>query len=202
MGELVEIGGVSGAVNSSLALGLFDGESSRRYLEALSAYTRRRIIQMAEAKIDSIEYVPAALALRQRPAVPGVRSTFGTATELLNSIRLMFSRLGNHRCPNGHLLSPSVNVAAMRPLVCSVCGAVFDGLSAESFSFNGQGACHPCGGTGIVQAVDETTLVPDESLSIDDGAVAPWNAAMWALMTNVCRAMRARTDVPFSEFSE
>jgi len=157
---------------------------------------------MAEAKIDSIEYVPAALALRQRPAVPGVRSTFGTATELLNSIRLMFIRLGNHRCPNGHLLSPSVNVAAMRPLVCSVCGAVFDGLSAESFSFNGQGACHTCGGTGIVQAVDETTLVPDESLSIDEGAVAPWNSLMWSLMTNVCRAMGVRTDVPFSELTE
>ena len=202
LGKLVGITGVSGSGKSSLALGVLYAEGSRRYLEALSAYTRRRIIQMAEAKIDSIEYVPAALALRQRPAVPGVRSTFGTATELLNSIRLMFSRLGNHRCPNGHLLSPSVNVAAMRPLVCSVCGAVFDGLSAESFSFNGQGACHTCGGTGIVQAVDETTLVPDESLSIDEGAVAPWNSLMWSLMTNVCRAMGVRTDVPFSELTE
>ncbi|BDF69699.1 excinuclease ABC subunit A [Oscillospiraceae bacterium] len=202
LGKLVGIAGVSGSGKSSLALGVLYAEGSRRYLEALSAYTRRRMTQAAEAKLDSIEYVPAALALHQRPAVPGVRSTFGTSTELLNPLRLMFSRLGSHQCPNGHLLPPSINVAVGKPLVCPTCGASFDGPSAESFSFNSQGACTTCGGTGVVRTVDEAALVPDESLSIDGGAVAPWNSLMWSLMTDVCRAMGVRTDVPFSELTE
>ena len=202
LGKLVGIAGVSGSGKSSLALGVLYAEGSRRYLEALSAYTRRRMTQAAEAKIDSIEYIPAALALHQRPAVPGVRSTFGTSTELLNPLRLMFSRLGSHRCPNGHVLPPSVHVAVGKPLQCPVCAATFEGPSAESFSFNSQGACITCGGTGVVRAVDESTLVPDESLSIDDGAVAPWNSLMWSLMTDVCRAMGVRTDVPFSDLTE
>lgn len=195
---LVGIAGVSGSGKSSLALGVLYAEGSRRYLEALSAYTRRRLTQAAEAKLESIDHVPAALALHQRPAVPGIRSTFGTATELLNSLRLMYSRLGSHRCPNGHYLPPSPDTAAMRPLVCPVCGAEFEGPAAESFSFNSDGACRTCGGTGVVHQVDESTLVPDESLTIDEGAVAPWNSLMWSLMTDVCRAMGVRTDVPFS----
>lgn len=202
LGKLVGIAGVSGSGKSSLALGVLYAEGSRRYLEALSTYTRRRMTQAAEARIDSIEYVPAALALHQRPAVPGVRSTFGTSTELLNSLRLMFSRLGSHRCPNGHLLQPTVNTAIGKPLHCPECGAAFDGPSAESFSFNSQGACKNCGGTGIVRTVNEAVLVPDESISIDDGAVAPWNSLMWSLMTEVCRAMEVRTDVPFSELTK
>ena len=202
LGKLVGVAGVSGSGKSSLALGVLYAEGSRRYLEALSAYTRRRMTQAAEAKIDSIEYIPAALALHQRPVVSGVRSTFGTSTELLNPLRLMFSRLGSHRCPNGHMLPPSLNVAAERPLQCPTCGARFDGPSAESFSFNSQGACRTCSGTGVVRAVDETTLVPDETLSIDEGAVAPWNSLMWSLMTDVCREMGVRTDVPFSELTE
>ena len=202
LGKLVGIAGVSGSGKSSLALGVLYAEGSRRYLEALSTYTRRRMTQAAEARIDSIEYVPAALALHQRPAVPGVRSTFGTSTELLNSLRLMFSRLGSHRCPNGHLLQPTVNTAIGKPLRCPECGAAFDGPSAESFSFNSQGACKNCGGTGIVRTVNEAVLVPDESISIDDGAVAPWNSLMWSLMTDVCRAMGVRTDVPFSELTK
>lgn len=202
LGKLVGIAGVSGSGKSSLALGVLYAEGSRRYLEALSTYTRRRMTQAAEARIDSIEYVPAALALHQRPAVPGVRSTFGTSTERLNSLRLMFSRLGSHRCPNGHLLQPTVNTAIGKPLHCPECGAAFDGPSAESFSFNSQGACKNCGGTGIVRTVNEAVLVPDESISIDDGAVAPWNSLMWSLMTDVCRAMGVRTDVPFSELTK
>ena len=202
LGKLVGIAGVSGSGKSSLALGVLYAEGSRRYLEALSTYTRRRMTQAAEARIDSIEYVPAALALHQRPAVPGVRSNFGTSTELLNSLRLMFSRLGSHRCPNGHLLQPTVNTAIGKPLHCPECGAAFDGPSAESFSFNSQGACKNCGGTGIVRTVNEAVLVPDESISIDDGAVAPWNSLMWSLMTDVCRAMGVRTDVPFSELTK
>ena len=201
LGKLVGIAGVSGSGKSSLALGILYAEGSRRYLEALSAYTRRRLVQAAEANIDSIESIPAALALHQRPAVPGIRSTFGTSTELLNPLRLMFSRLGSHCCPNGHRVLPSLNVAAGRPLVCPVCGVSFDGPSAESFSFNSEGACKRCGGTGVVRTVDESTLVPDESLTIDEGAVAPWNSLMWSLMTDVCREMGVRTDVPFSQLT-
>ena len=201
LGKLVGIAGVSGSGKSSLALGILYAEGSRRYLEALSAYTRRRLVQAAEANIDSIESIPAALALHQRPAVPGIRSTFGTSTELLNPLRLMFSRLGSHCCPNGHRVPPSLNVAAGRTLVCPTCGVSFDGPSAESFSFNSEGACKRCGGTGVVRTVDESTLVPDESLTIDEGAVAPWNSLMWSLMTDVCREMGVRTDVPFSQLT-
>lgn len=197
LGKLVGIAGVSGSGKSSLALGVLYAEGSRRYLESLSTYTRRRMTFAAEAKLDHIDYVPAALALRQRPAVPGIRSTFGTSTELLNTLRLMFSRLGSHRCPNGHYHPPTADVARDKALVCPVCGVSFMPPAAESLAFNSDGACRTCGGTGIVRTVDESTLVPDESLSIDEGAVAPWNSLMWSLMTDVCRAMGVRTDVPF-----
>lgn len=201
LGKLVGIAGVSGSGKSSLALGVLYSEGSRRYLEALSTYTRRRMTQASEADVDEVEFIPAALALHQRPAVPGVRSTFGTSTELLNSLRLMFSRLGSHLCPNGHRLQPSPNVALMLPLVCPVCHASFDGPSAESFAFNSEGACPACGGTGTMVAVDESTLVPDENLTIDQGAVAPWNSLMWTLMVDVCRAMGVRTDIPFKDLT-
>ena len=197
LNEIVGIAGVSGSGKSSLALGVLYAEGSRRYLESLSTYTRRRMTGAARADVDEILYVPAALALHQRPAVPGIRSTFGTGTELLNSLRLMYSRLAEHRCPNGHYLAPSLAVAAGQQLVCPVCGAVFSAPSAEELAFNSQGACKTCGGTGIVQTVDEATLVPDESLTIEEGAVAPWNSLMWSLMVDVCRAMGVRTDVPF-----
>ena len=200
--KIVGIAGVSGSGKSSLALGVLYAEGSRRYLEALSTYTRRRMTQAAKAQVDEVLYIPAALALHQRPGVPGIRSTFGTGTELLNSLRLLFSRLASHRCPNGHYLSPTLEVAAGRPLTCPVCGAVFYAPSAEELAFNSQGACRTCDGTGIVRTVDPTTLVPDESLSIDEGAVASWNSLMWSLMTDVCRAMGVRTDVPFRELNE
>ena len=200
--KIVGIAGVSGSGKSSLALGVLYAEGSRRYLEALSTYTRRRMTQAAKAQVDEVLYIPAALALHQRPGVPGIRSTFGTGTELLNSLRLLFSRLASHRCSNGHYLSPTLEVAAGRPLTCPVCGAVFYAPSAEELAFNSQGACRTCDGTGIVWTVDPTTLVPDESLSINEGAVAPWNSLMWSLMTDVCRAMGVRTDVPFRELSE
>lgn len=202
LGRMTAIAGVSGSGKSSLALGVLYAEGSRRYLEALSAYTRRRMTQAAEAKIDGIENIPAALALHQRPAIPGVRSTFGTSTELTNSLRLMYSRLGSHLCPNGHYIEPTVNAAIDKPLSCPVCGAVFEAPSAEDFSFNSSGACPTCGGTGLIRTVDESTLVPDASLTIDQGAVAPWNSLMWSLMTDVCRAMGVRTDVPFSELTD
>ena len=202
LNRIVGIAGVSGSGKSSLALGVLYAEGSRRYLEALSTYTRRRMTQAAKAQVDEILHVPAALALHQRPAVPGIRSTFGTGTELLNSLRLMFSRLSSHRCPNGHDVGPTLAVAAGQELVCPRCGVRFYAPSAEELSFNSQGACPDCGGTGIVRTVDRSTLIPDDSLTIDEGAVAPWNSLMWSLMTDVCRAMGVRTDVPFRELTD
>lgn len=199
--KIVGIAGVSGSGKSSLALGILYAEGSRRYLESLSTYTRRRMKQAEKAQVDEVLYVPAALALRQRPGVPGIRSTFGTGTELLNSLRLMFSRLANHRCPNGHYAAPSLNVAAGLELVCPVCGEHFFAPSAEELAFNSQGACKKCDGTGIVRIVDESTLVPDENLTIDEGAVAPWQTLMWSLMKDIAREMGVRTDVPFKDLT-
>ena len=201
LGKIVAVAGVSGSGKSSLALGVLYAEGSRRYLESLSTYTRRRMTQAARADVDQVLYVPAALALHQRPGVPGIRSTFGTGTELLNALRLMFSRLSSHICPNGHYCPPSMNVAAEREIVCPTCSARFFGPGAEELAFNSQGACKACGGTGTVRTVDESTLIPDESLTIDDGAVAPWNSLMWSLMTDVCRAMGVRTNVPYRELT-
>ncbi len=203
LGGIVGIAGVSGSGKSSLALGVLYAEGSRRYLESLSTYTRRRMTQAARADVDEVLYVPAALALHQRPSVPGIRSTFGTGTELLNSLRLMFSRLSSHRCPNGHYVEPSINVAAMDgELVCPECGEHFFAPGAEDLAFNSAGVCKHCGGTGMVRTVDRSTLIPDKSKTIDEGAVAPWNSLMWSLMTDVCREMGVRTDIPFCELSD
>ncbi len=201
LGKIVGIAGVSGSGKSSLALGVLYAEGSRRYLEALSTYTRRRMTQASKASVDEVLYVPAALALHQRPGVPGIRSTFGTGTELLNRLRLMYSRLASHRCPNGHDVKPSLAVAAGRELICPACGAHFYAPSAEELAFNSQGACQKCGGTGSVRTVNVASLVPDDTLSIDEGAVAPWNSLMWSLMTDVCREMGVRTEVPFRDLT-
>ena len=202
LGRIVGVAGVSGSGKSSLALGVLYAEGSRRYLDALSTYTRRRMTQAAKASVDEVLYVPAALALHQRPAVPGIRSTFGTGTELLNSLRLMYSRLSSYQCSCGHWLEPSLAVAAEKPLVCPVCGAAVRVLSAEEFAFNSQGACPTCSGTGTVMTVDKSTLVPDESLTIDEGAVAPWKSLMWSLMIDICREMGVRTNVPFRDLTD
>jgi excinuclease ABC subunit A len=201
LNKIVGIAGVSGSGKSSLALGTLYSEGSRRYLEALSTYTRRRMTQASRSEVDDIRYVPASLALHQRPGVPGIRSTFGTSTELLNSIRLMFSRLANHRCPNGHYLEPSINFAAMIEIRCPICGAEVRPPSAEELAFNSAGACRSCGGTGVVHEVDETTLI-DESKTIDDGAVLPWQTLMWSLMKDIARDMGVRTDVPYRELTD
>jgi excinuclease ABC subunit A len=202
LNKVVGIAGVSGSGKSTLALGILYAEGSRRYLEALSTYTRRRMTQAARAEVDEVRYVPAALALHQRPSVPGIRSTFGTSTELLNSLRLMFSRLANHRCPNGHYLEPSIDFAAMIDIYCPVCGAKVTPPSAEELAFNSSGACRNCDGTGVAYEVDETTLVPDETKTIDEGAVAPWQTLMWSLMKDIARDMGVRTDVPFRDLTE
>lgn len=199
--RIVGIAGVSGSGKSSLALGVLYAEGSRRYLEALSTYTRRRMTQAEKACVDEVRYIPAALALHQRPGVPGMRSTFGTSTELLNIVRLMFSRLASHRCPNGHYAPPTRKVAAEQEIVCPTCGAHFYAPGAEELAFNSGGACETCGGTGIVRVVDESTLVPDDSLSIDEGAVLPWQTLMWSLMKEIAQKLGVRTDVPFRELT-
>ena len=201
LGKIVGIAGVSGSGKSSLALGVLYAEGSRRYLESLSTYTRRRMTQASRALADDVRYVPAALALHQRPGVPGIRSTFGTMSELLNSLRLMFSRLASHRCPNGHYLEPTLDVAAEQPIYCPVCGERVYAPGAEQLAFNSEGACRCCGGTGVVRTVDESTLVPDDSLTIDEGAVAPWGYLMWSLMKDIAREMGVRTDVPFKDLT-
>lgn len=201
LGKIVGIAGVSGSGKSSLALGVLYAEGSRRYLESLSTYTRRRMTQASRAAVDDVLYVPASLALHQRPTVPGIRSTFGTGTELLNSLRLMFSRLASHRCPNGHYTPPSLAVAAGQEIVCPECGESFFAPGAEELAFNSQGACRRCGGTGTVRSVDESTIVPDESLTIDEGAVAPWQTLMWSLMKDIARELGVRTDVPFKDLT-
>ena len=202
LNKIVAISGVSGSGKSSLALGVLYAEGSRRYLEALSTYTRRRISQGEKAKVDSILHVPSALALHQRPNVPSIRSTFGTATELLNSVRLLFSRCGNYICPNGHILPASANVARDEMLECPICHEKFYGLSAEEYAFNSSGACPKCGGIGTIETVNMDSLIPNKDLTIDEGAVAPWNSLMWSLMTDVCRAMGVRTDVPFKDLTK
>ena len=200
--QIVGIAGVSGSGKSSLALGVLYAEGSRRYLESLSTYTRRRMTGATKAQVDEVRYVPAALALHQRPGIPGIRSTFGTGTELLNSLRLMYSRLASHRCPNGHYVSPTLKVAAEQEIICPVCGEKVHAPSAEELAFNSQGACPKCSGTGSVRTVDLDSLVPDDSISIDEGAVAPWNSLMWSLMTDVCREMGVRTDIPFRDLTD
>lgn len=202
LNKIVGIAGVSGSGKSSLALGVLYSEGSRRYLEALSTYTRRRMTQAEKALVDEVLYVPAALALHQRPTISGVRSTFGTGTELLNSLRLMFSRLASHRCPNGHYVEPTLAVAAEHEIICPICKSHFYAPSAEELAFNSQGACKTCGGTGIVRTVDKSKLVPDENLTIDEGAVAPWGTLMWSLMTDVCREMEVRTNIPFKDLTD
>ena len=201
LNKIVGIAGVSGSGKSSLALGVLYAEGSRRYLESLSTYTRRRMTQAERAEVDDVRYVPASLALHQRPTVPGIRSTFGTMTELLNSLRLMFSRLANHRCPNGHYVKPSFAVAAMQEITCPECHEHFYGPGAEDLAFNSRGACPTCGGIGTVRTVDESKLVPDENLTIDEGAVVVWGTLMWSLMKDVCREMGVRTDVPFKDLT-
>lgn len=202
LNQIVGISGVSGSGKSSLALGVLYAEGSRRYLQSLSTYTRRRMTTASQAQVDEILYVPAALALHQRPAVPGMRSTFGTGTELLNNLRLMFSRLASHRCPNGHYVKPTLNVASEQEIICPVCHEKVHAPSAEELSFNSQGACPTCQGTGIVHTVDIDTLVPDETKTIDEGAVVVWGRLMWSLMVDVCREMGVRTDVPFKDLTK
>ncbi|WP_243723241.1 excinuclease ABC subunit UvrA [Actinomadura sp. 7K507] len=200
--SLVGIAGVSGSGKSSLALGVLYAEGSRRYIEALSTYTRRRMAQAPRAAVDSVEHVPAALALRQRPGVPGVRSTFGTSSELVNVLRLMFSRLASHVCPNGHHVPPTIDVAAEVAFACPVCGEQVRPPGAEDLSFNSTGACPRCQGIGVVRTVDDATLVPDPSKTLEGGAVVPWRMFGFNVQPDIAREFGVRTDVPWSELTD
>ena len=202
LGKIVAISGVSGSGKSSLALGVLYSEGSRRYLDALSTYTRRRISQVEKAKVDLIQYVPAALALNQRPNIPNIRSTFGTSTELLNSIRLLYSRCGSYFCPNGHLQEATLNVARELPLKCPQCGEEFYGLGAEEYAFNSDGACPSCSGTGIVRDVDSTKLVSDETKTLEEGAIDAWNQFGISWMYHVAGELGVRLDVPFKDLTD
>ncbi|WP_405314656.1 excinuclease ABC subunit UvrA [Methanobrevibacter sp.] len=202
LGKIVAISGVSGSGKSSLALGVLYSEGSRRYLDALSTYTRRRISQSQKAQVDLIQYVPAALALHQRPNVPNIRSTFGTSTELLNSLRLLYSRCGNYFCPNGHMQEATLNVARELPIICPECGEEFYGLGAEEYAFNSDGACSTCSGTGFVRDIDSAMLVPDETKTLEGGAVAAWNQFGISWMYHVAGELGVRIDVPFSDLTD
>lgn len=200
--SVVGIAGVSGSGKSSLAMGVLYAEGSRRYVEALSTYTRRRMSQAPRADVDEVRHVPAALALRQRPGVPGVRSTFGTSTELLNVLRLMFSRLASHACPNGHRIAPTIDVAAEVPIACPVCGEQVHAPGAEDLAFNSEGACPRCEGIGVVRTVDDSALVPDPTLSLDKGAVVPWRMFGFNVQPDIAREFGVRTDVPWQDLED
>ena len=207
--KFVAISGLSGSGKSSLAMGILYEEGSRRYLDALSTYMRRRIKQGAQADVTSVKHIPSALALRQRPSVPNERATVGTTTETFNVLRLIFSRLGSPVCPNGHRVAPSLAIAEamsksgeeMGRITCTTCGVKFYVPSAEEFSFNSDGACSECGGTGKVRQLDENKLIADENLSIEDGAVASWSLPGRNFMPSVAQHAGVRIDIPFKDLT-
>lgn len=207
--QFVAISGLSGSGKSSLAMGILYEEGSRRYLEALSTYTRRRLKTGNKANVESVKHIPSALALRQRPAIPSERATVGTMSELLNVIRLVFSRLGRPVCPNGHAFGPDLKVAQamsksgeeMGLLTCPTCGVEFYAYGAEDFAFNSTGACETCQGTGNVRQLDESKLIADEELSLADGAVASWRLPGRNFMPSVAEQAGVRINVPFKELT-
>ena len=207
--QFVAISGLSGSGKSSLAMGILYEEGLRRYLEALSTYTRRRLKTGNKANVESVKHIPSALALRQRPAIPSERATVGTMSELLNVIRLVFSRLGRPVCPNGHAFGPNLKVAQamsksgedMGLLTCPTCGVEFYAYGAEDFAFNSTGACETCQGTGNVRQLDESKLIADEKLSLADGAVASWRLPGCNFMPSVAEQAGVRINVPFKELT-
>ena len=207
--KFVAISGLSGSGKSSLAMGILYSEGARRYLDSLAAYTRRRISQVGRAQVDEVKHIPSALALRQRPAVPGVRSTVGTVTEIFNIIRLIFSRLGSPVCPNGHRVPPTIKIAeamdltgeAMGRLTCPTCGVQFYAFSAEDFAFNSDGACQKCQGLGTVEQIDDSKIIADENLSLEKGAVATWQIPGRNWMWRIARELGVRTDIPYKKLN-
>jgi excinuclease ABC subunit A len=196
----VAVVGVSGSGKTSLAIGTLYAEGMQRYLSGLSTYSRRRLTQAQRPDVDRIDHLPPALALRQKPPVPGPRSTVGTMSEVLNVLRLIMSRLGSHLCPNGHRVGPSI-AAFAEEMVCPVCGAHFEHPGAESFAFNSDGACPACQGLGMRSEVDEATLVPDPDKAIEEGAVLPWNSGGRRLSMYAAGELGVRLDVPYKSAS-
>jgi excinuclease ABC subunit A len=197
----VAVVGVSGSGKTSLAIGTLYAEGMHRFLEGLSTYSRRRLAQAQRPEVDRIDHLPPALALRQRPPVPGPRSTVGTMSEVLNVLRLLVSRLGSHRCPNGHRVAPSIATQGME-ITCPQCGAHFEHPGAESFAFNSYGACPACAGLGVRPEVDVAALVPDPDTTIEDGAVLPWNAGARRLYQYAARELGVRLDVPWRSLTD
>ncbi len=197
----VAVVGVSGSGKTSLAIGTLYAEGMHRFLDGLSTYSRRRLSQAQRPDVDRIDHLPPALALRQRPPIPGPRSTVGTMSEVLNVLRLTMSRLGSHLCPNGHRVGPSV-AAFEEEIVCPVCGVRFEHPSAESFAFNSYGACPACQGLGVRSEVDAATLVPDPDKTIADGAVLPWNTGGRRLSMYAAGELGVRLDVPYRSLTD
>lgn len=210
LNKFVAISGLSGSGKSSLAMGILYSEGARRYLDALATYTRRRISQVGRADVKSVKHIPSALALRQRPSVPGIRSTVGTMTEIFNVLRLIFSRLGSPKCPNGHQVPPTIEIAEamdktgaeMGMITCPICGVHFQAFGAEDFAFNSDGACPECEGLGVTKQLDPTKLIDDPNKTIEDGAVASWRVPGRNFMPSVARAAGIRIDVPFKDLSD
>jgi excinuclease ABC subunit A len=197
----VAVVGVSGSGKTSLAIGTLYAEGMHRFLEGLSTYSRRRLAQAQRPDVDRIDYLPPALALRQRPPIPGPRSTVGTMSEVLNVLRLMMSRLGSHLCPNGHRVDPSIDTQGTE-IICPVCGAHFVHPSAESFSFNSYGACPACQGLGVRSEVDVSTLVGDPDKTIEEGAVLPWNSGGRRLSMYAAAEQGVRLNVPYRSLTK
>ena len=151
-GTLVAVTGVSGSGKSSLAFGTIHGEGQRRYLESVAPFARRLIGSAVDPQVGSVEGLPPTVALEQSTSGGGARSTVGTVSALSNSIRLLYSRSGDN--PKG--------------------------LYSDSFSPNTpEGMCPTCQGTGVVHEPTEESMVPDPTLSIEDGAIQAWPGA-WA----------------------
>ncbi len=207
--QFVAISGLSGSGKSSLAMGILYSEGARRYLDSLATYTRRRISQVGRADVDSVKHIPSALALRQRPTVPGARSTVGTMTEIFNVLRLMYSRLGSPKCPNGHQVPPTIKIAEamdvmgdqMGIITCPTCGVKFRAFGAEDFAFNSDGACPKCEGLGITKQLDPNQLIGDQTKTIRDGAVAAWRIPGRNFMPIVAQAAGVRIDVPYNQLT-
>lgn len=209
--KFVAISGPSGSGKSSLAMGILYAEGSRRYLEALSTYTRRRIHQNKHVSVQEVRHIPSAIALRQRPTVPGERSTVGSMSEALNVVRLIFSRLSTSVCPNGHVISPSIEIAhammdelgdRMGIVQCPTCHVEFMAKSAEDFAYNSTGACPTCHGTGQVQDIDDSKIIANENLTLQEGAIASWRLPGRNFMPTVVAKLGVRIDVPFKELTD
>ncbi|WP_079110208.1 excinuclease ABC subunit UvrA [Streptomyces roseifaciens] len=176
---LVVFAGVSGSGKSSLAFGTVYAEAQRRYFESVAPYARRLIHQVGAPRVEEITGLPPAVALEQRRSAPTSRSSVGTVTTLSNSLRMLFSRAGDH--PEG----------AGR-------------LDSDAFSPNtAAGACPECHGLGRVHRVTEESLVPDPSLSIREGAIAAWPGAWQGKnLRDILDALGYDVDGPWRELPQ